>query len=177
MKKLIVFILSALILCTTYVYTYVYASEEDILIEPIKEEESNIEEEEDIKENEIYSELTPETEKGIDPKTISENEIYSDLIPDPKQEIDTEKISENEILKEILKTNRGIAENVENINRYLSNNSVPYNVLSDNTVSNNLINKPLSEYDLKESLLLFIILLGVSAGLVYIIHKSIFKWG
>lgn len=97
--------------------------------------------------------------------------------PDPTPEIDPETLSGNELLREILITNKEINDNVKGINQYLSNNYVSDSVLSDNSISDNIIDKPLSEYDLKESLLLFIVLLGISAGLVYIIHKSIYKWG
>lgn len=179
MKKCIICIISALIFCTTYVYTYVYAEEEDILSDPI------VKEEEDIKED---SEDEPISD-GVGIFELIDENTYNELFaeptlepipeptPEPEPEIDPETLSGNEILREILRTNREISKDVKGVYQYLSNNSVSDSVLSDNSVSNNIINKPLSEYDLKESLLLFIALLGISAALVYIIHKSIFKWG
>ena len=68
---------------------------------------------------------------------------------------------------------------------YIKSNSVSDNdVVNDNhsaeTVSINaaqyLMETPLNEYKLTDSLLLIIILMGIFFGLVHIIRRSVFKW-
>lgn len=165
MKYWFVCILSVFIVFNTYVYTYVYAQEDDILLYPI---------EEDQEEQELSDNIIPELIPGpvLDPieeiTIVSYNKVYPDIYENT--------LSSNEILSELLKTNKEINENVKGIYKLVSNNRVSDSVLSDNSI-NNIVEKPLSEYDVKESLLLFILLIGISAGIVYIIHKTIFKWG
>lgn len=58
-----------------------------------------------------------------------------------------------------------------NYSVYVSGNEV-----SENIVSYNIIDKPLSEYTVQESLSFFGIVLALGVGLVILINKGVFRW-
>ena len=145
--------------------------EEDILKEPIKEEVK-----EEIKEKELedvgntrgfgayvlYEEPTPEP--TLEPT------------PEPTPEcIDTETISGNELLREILITERGISQNVQSIADRPVCICVSDNNVSDNQIIsvNSIMDKPINDYTVSESLLLFMALSLFIGGIVVIIRKGL----
>ena len=54
-----------------------------------------------------------------------------------------------------------------------SNNVFDNQIVS---VSENIINKPLNEYTVSESLLAFVVVAVFVAGLAYVIKRSVFRW-
>lgn len=87
--------------------------------------------------------------------------------PTPEVSVSWNSVSENLIrIEERLINIEGEINQFKDI--YVSQNEV---------VSNNIIKKRISDYTTSESLSLIGLMLGFVAGLVYLIHKTIFKWG
>ena len=93
----------------------------------------------------------------------------------------TTTVSYNDLLIEI----RGLRSDVQNI----TNGSIPvsvsnYNdfnnkvecIVSDNSVSQNLLTTPLNDYSLPEMLQVLTLALMFGAGIIYIVRRCIYKW-
>ena len=126
-----------------------------------------------------YSENEPNirTDQGSDVvnfQTIEDNTIT--------EQEDTEEDSVLNVLNEI---NEKIGE-LENVDRdsepvqvVISPDNLRSNNVSNNSiisVSENIINKPLNDYTVSESLLAFVVVAVFVAGLAYVIKRSVFRW-
>lgn len=118
----------------------------------------------------VYTPVPEEVEE------YKEGSHAADLIEEEKEEIKEEKLEEEE------EEDKDVKE-VQYV--YIKSNSVSDNDVADDhnsveTVSMNtvqyIIDTPLNEYKLTDSLLLIIILMGLFFGLVHLIRRSVFKW-
>lgn len=93
-------------------------------------------------------------------------------------------VSSNDVINDILEEIKELRKDVQNI----ADNSFPVSVsrIDDNdyqnesvedTVSRNIINTRLQDYTLHEQLQLLVLIGMMCAGIVYLIHKAIYKWG
>lgn len=92
---------------------------------------------------------------------------------------------EDQILNVLNEINEkiGVLENVdrdsEPVQVVISPDYLRSNNVSDNSiisVSENIINKPLNDYTVSESLLAFVVVAVFVAGLAYVIKRSVFRW-
>lgn len=133
---------------------------------------------------ELTSELTPEPVPEPTPEPIP------DPTPEPISEPILETVNENitvssnDVINDILEELKELRKDVKNI----ADNSFPVSVsrIDDNdyqnesvedTVSRNIINTRLQDYTLHEQLQLLVLIGMMCAGIVYLIHKAIYKWG
>ena len=95
-------------------------------------------------------------------------------VPTPEP-IDPETISGNELLREILITERSIAQNVQSIADRPVYICVSDNNVSDNQIIsvNSIMDKPINDYTVSESLLMFMALSLFIGGIVVIIRKGL----
>ncbi len=89
--------------------------------------------------------------------SVSDNDAIDDIS-------DTETVSINSVIPE-----NTVINNTYNL--YVSSNDVSYNA-----VSSSIIDKPLSDYTVQESLSFFSITLFLVVGLIIVIHKGVFRW-
>lgn len=123
---------------------------------------------------------------GNDPFT----EEVKEEVQEPSQEEDPEVIQdedpeEDPVLNVLNEINEKIGE-LENVNRdpepvqvVVSSDSLFSSYVSDNnivSVSQNIIDKPLNNYTVTESLLAFVVVGLFVAGLAYVIKRSVFRW-
>ena len=106
--------------------------------------------------------------------------VIEEPTPEPTTEptpepIDPETISGNELLREILITERGIEENVQSIANRPVYICVSNNNVSDNQIVSvdNIMSKPINEYSVSESLMMFLALSLFIGGIVVIIRKGL----
>lgn len=91
-------------------------------------------------------------------------------------------VSENNLNEQILEEIRGLREDVQNFERVPVPISVSVDVLSGNaisdleTISRNIIDTPINDYTLSESIGLMILGALFVGALVWIIRRSVFKW-
>lgn len=104
------------------------------------------------------------------PDSVSENEILY-VVSDNGVTKDDFYILINEV--------RGLREDVQNKQYSVVYTGVPDQLVSDNevcgVVSDNIIDKQLKDYNTSESIALIGLLLGFSALIIYLIHKTVFK--
>ena len=143
----------------------------------------------------MYDEIILEEGGSVEYYEYSENEdnIRTDqgLYKENSQTIEDNKIPENEdseedqILNVLNEINEkiGVLENVdrdsEPVQVVISPDYLLSNNVSDNSiisVSENIINKPLNDYTVSESLLAFVVVAVFVAGLAYVIKRSVFRW-
>lgn len=143
----------------------------------------------------MYDEIILEEGGSVEYYEYSENEdnIRTDqgLYKENSQTIEDNKFSENEdpeedqILNVLNEINEkiGVLENVdrdsEPVQVVISPDYLRSNNVSDNSiisVSENIINKPLNDYTVTESLLAFVVVAVFVAGLAYVIKRSVFRW-
>lgn len=100
------------------------------------------------------------------------NEVVNELISVSENEV----ISENENLGD--KSDIFIYGGDDIVNYYNTYFSVSGNeVVSENiTVSDNIINKPLNEYNTQEGLIAYSIFIALGIGIYLIIRRAVFKW-
>ena len=104
------------------------------------------------------------------------NEIQEESVSQNVVSVDTNE--NNEILEEI----RGLRSDVQNLSDVIvsigvSNNDVPDNqIVSMNTVSQNIIDTPIKDYTLTEQIIVLELAIGLFIGIIYIIKRSVFKW-
>lgn len=102
------------------------------------------------------------------------------------QEDDIEVIQEeDQILNVLNEINEKIGD-LENVSRdpepvqvVVSSDSIPVKYVRNNdslSLSENIINKPLNNYTVSESLLAFVVVAVFVAGLSYVIKRSVFRW-
>lgn len=102
----------------------------------------------------------------IEEMTVSQNDVSEEVNND------------DEILEEI----RGLRSDVQNITDVVvslgvSNNNVTDNqIVSLNTVSQNIIDTPIKDYTLTEQIIVLELAIGLFIGLIFIIKRSVFKW-
>lgn len=91
-------------------------------------------------------------------------------------------VSDNGVTKEefkiLIDEVKGLREDVKNKQYNIVFSGVSYNNVSDNnvvTVSDNIIYKPIKDYNTSESMALIGLVLAFSALIIYLIHKTIFK--
>ena len=105
-------------------------------------------------------------------------------------EEEIQEVSENEVPveenennnDEILEELRGLRSDVQNLSDVVVSLGVSNNVTADNqivsmnTVSQNVIDTPLKDYSLTEQIIVLELAIGLFIGLIYIIKRSVFKW-
>lgn len=122
-----------------------------------------------------------------DPEYISEDSISSNEVLDNGQSLhiyDMDSSSDyansdtDQILYEYVEYQNHVQDTLDNINDTLDKLSFRNDdVVSINAVSDNsIINVPLTQYSISESLLLMILLSCLFAGMVYVIKRSLYKW-
>ena len=142
----------------------------------------------------MYDEIILEEGGSVEYYEYSENEdnIRTDqgLDKENSQTIEDNKVpekedSEEQILNVLNEINEkiGVLENVDrdpepvqvvvSSDNLRSNNVSDYSIIS---VSENIINKPLNDYTVSESLLAFVVVAVFVAGLAYVIKRSVFRW-
>ena len=112
----------------------------------------------------------------------TEYDVTEEVIESIQEDV-IESISENEVIEDgqpDYKPNNIV------FNSYVSNNNTYYQIigLSDNevsqdqveTVSNDIIYKPINQYSVSESLGLYSFFIGLSILIYLMIRRSIFKW-
>ena len=135
----------------------------------------------------------------LDNEFITEEENYIEYVPEQIEEVEEEVeedvieiVSSNDVQNcEILEVLKRMEEDLNDIKgsneRLLQESSRPIilSCVSDNTVSNNnneslvsdnIINKPINEYSVGQSLGFIGILMALIVGFVIIINKGVFKW-
>lgn len=123
-----------------------------------------IEESEEVEE-EVVLETSPIIEQLNDNLTVSDNSIdYTEYLNTIIERL--EGIEENV---------QSISDNIVSISDDIGNGN--YNqTVSVNTVSDNIMNKPLNKYNTQESISLFILLALIVGGLIYLIRKGLPSW-
>lgn len=114
------------------------------------------------------------------PHNVTEEEIEED-----SEVIQEEDPKEDPVLNVLNEINEKIGE-LENVNRdpepvqvVVSSDRLFSSYVSDNnifSVSENIIDKPLNDYTVTESLLAFVVVGLFVAGLAYVIKRSVFRW-
>lgn len=102
---------------------------------------------------------------------ISENELYedkSDFFVSGDNVIDGFNCSEVVSVDSLIPKG-SVINNYYSV--YVSGNEV-----SENILSSNIMDKPLSEYSIQESLTFFSIVLALGVGLIIFINKGVFRW-
>lgn len=134
----------------------------------------------------------------LDNEFITEEENYIEYIPDQEEEVEevvedvVEVVSSNEInngeILEILKRMEEHLNDIKGSNERIlqeSSRTIILSSVSDNTLSNNnteylvsdnIINKPIGEYTVGQSLGFIGILMALIVGFVIIINKGVFRW-
>lgn len=137
----------------------------------------------------------------LDNEFITQEENYIEYVPDQIEEEVVEEevvegiidvVSSNEIqngeILEVLKRMEEDLNDIKGSNERLlqeSSRTIILSSVSDNTVSNNnnesivsdnIINKPINEYTVGQSLGFIGILMGLIVGFVIIINKGVFRW-
>lgn len=115
---------------------------------------------------------------------ISENELNGSI--EYYEEIEESILSENETInKELLNEIRGLREDVQGLSNITVSVSVSDNNVSDYEISddvattisaNNILNTPLNNYGLTDSMLAVFIVTGCIIGLILLMRKVIYKW-
>lgn len=126
-----------------------------------------------------YSENEPNIRTDQDSEDVNFQTIEDNTIT---EQVDSE---EDQILSVLNEINEkiGVLENVdrdlEPVQVVISPDNLLSNNVSDNgiiSLSENIINKPLNEYTVSESLLAFVVVAVFVAGLAYVIKRSVFRW-
>lgn len=131
-------------------------------------------------------------EPALDPVPEPTSEPIPDPTPEPTIELgrpselvnENITVSSNDVINDILEELKELRKDVKNI----ADNSFPVSVSRvddndyqnesvDDTVSRNIINTRLQDYTLHEQLQLLVLIGMMFAGIVYLIHKAIYKWG
>ena len=123
-----------------------------------------------------------DNEPNIRTDQRSDNVIYQTIDENVSEEKNPE---EDQILNVLNEINEkiGVFENddrdPEPVQVVISPDYLRDNNVSDNqviSISENIINKPLNEYTVSESLLAFVVVAVFVAGLAYVIKRSVFRW-
>lgn len=120
----------------------------------------------------------------VEDPVLKDQVVENPVIEDPVVE---DQVAEDQVVEdqEVINILKNIDEKIGDLNvRDFKQNEVDDSVDSDDsvllrstqTVSSDIISKPLNEYDVSESLLLMIWLSLAVAGIVIMIKRSIFKW-
>lgn len=169
MKKLSVIILS--ILLSVCVCLPVMALDLD-LIEELEKEEIKDDYKEEENEEYIEPEPTPELTHTTEEPTVIDNAVSDNDITVSWNSVSENLISiENEI--------RRLRTDVQSLANTTFSVSISNNNVSDNqviTLSEDIIHKPLKEYSTSESMSLIGLMLAFTGLIVYVVHKSIYRW-
>lgn len=161
-----------LVFLLSFFLTVTYCYAEEILVEPIQEE---IKEDDNKTDNVIYDNSF-EFDNYDDQSASSGSNyvIVEEPTPEPTLIIsynNLNTVSWNSVSENLISIDQQIIDLRSDFNSfrdlYISNNAV---------VSNNIIKKRLSDYTVSESIGLITLLMAFCAGLVYLIHKSIYRW-
>lgn len=131
---------------------------------------------------EDYSEQIEEDQEYIEDNTLSSNEVLENgqslHIYDMGSDSDYADSDTDKILYEYVEYQKHVQDTLDNLNDTIDKLSFRNNdVVSINSVSDNsIINVPLSQYSISESLLLMIFLSCLFAGMVYVIKRSLYRW-
>ena len=143
----------------------------------------------------MYDEIVLEQGCSVEYYEYSENEsnirtdqdsdeVNSQIIEDNTITLQGDS-EEDQILNVLNEINEkiGVLENVdrdpEPVQVVISPDYLRGNNVSDNSiisVSENIIDKPLNDYTVSESLLAFVVVAVFVAGLAYVIKRSVFRW-
>lgn len=142
----------------------------------------------------LLFESTGSIEYFPDPENVQEDNPVPVPVPEESKEEDQEQIildseEEEDQVVDKEEDQEEKEEDSKNENRevqYIYIKSDPVSVSDDiinnnNTetigiISQNIIDTPLNEYDITDSLLVFMIVLFMGAGIIWLIKRSIFKW-
>ena len=92
--------------------------------------------------------------------------------------IEENENNNDEILEEI----RGLRSDVQDLSDVIisigvsDNNVADDQIVSVNSVSQNIIDTPIKDYTLTEQIIVLELAIGLFIGLIYIIKRSVFKW-
>lgn len=143
---------------------------EEILIQDYQEEEQTLQQDQ-------------EEEQTLQQDQEEQQEQQEDNVLQEAVSVSENAVSENNINEQILHEIRGLREDVQNFERVPVPVSVSVDVLSGNavsgleeTVSRNIIDTPINDYTLSESIGLMILGALFVGALVWIIRRSVFKW-
>lgn len=143
---------------------------EEILIQDYQEEEQTLQQDQ-------------EEEQTLQQDQEEQEEQQEDNVLQEAVSVSENAVSENNINEQILQEIRGLREDVQNFERVPVPVSVSVDVLSGNavsgleeTVSRNIIDTPINDYTLSESIGLMILGALFVGALVWIIRRSVFKW-
>lgn len=109
---------------------------------------------------------------GSDPEQVVLSEGNNDEIVEKLEEINESVKELNENVLRNMDENKNVSSNVSDDNSNDNNDEIEYLSVSENTI----MDKPISEYTVTESLLMFISLGILIAGLVLIIKKGVPRW-
>ena len=121
------------------------------------------------------------------PNQIEEEVVEEEIVEDVIDVVSSNEIQNGEIL-EVLKRMEEDLNDIKGSNERLlqeSSRTIILSSVSDNTVSNNnnesivsdnIINKPINEYSVGQSLGFIGILMALIVGFVIIINKGVFRW-
>lgn len=143
---------------------------DEILLHDYQEEEQMLQQ--DQEERQTFQQDQEEQEEQ------QEDNVLRDAVS-----ISENAVSENNIDEQILQEIRGLREDVQNFEHVAIPVSVSVDVLSGNaisdleeSVSRNIIDTPINDYTLSESIGLMILGALFVGTLVWIIRRSVFKW-
>ena len=113
-----------------------------------------------------------------------QEQIISD--PEEKEEDQEQKEEDQELKEEDQKVKEEDTKNENREVQYIYIKSDPVSVSDDiinnnnnqtvGIISQNIIDTPLNEYDITNSLLVFMIVMFMGVGIIWLIKRSIFKW-
>lgn len=132
----------------------------------------------------IIEEVSDNLEDSVsDPAEVSDS--FEELVSDPAEVSDNNVlyiVSDNGVTKEefkiLIDEVKGLREDVKNKQYNIVFGGVSVDNVSDNqtvSVSDNIIYKPIKDYNTSESMALIGLVLAFSALIIYLIHKTIFK--
>ena len=127
----------------------------------------------------------PVPEDPVPEEPVPEDPVSED--PVPEDPVSEDPVAEDPVVEdqEVISILKNIDEKIGDLNvRDSKQNEVDDSIDSNDgvllrsseVVSSNIINKPINDYDVSESLLLMIWLSLAVAGIVVMIKRSIFKW-
>lgn len=123
---------------------------------------------------------------GSDPINVEVKEEVQEASQEEVPEVIQEEDPEEDLVLNVLNEINEKIGDLENVNRdsepvqvVVSSDSFFSSYVSDNnivSVSENIIDKPLNDYTVTESLLAFVVVGLFVAGLAYVIKRSVFRW-
>lgn len=116
------------------------------------------------------AEVSEQLEKnGSDPEEVSDNDVLY---------IVSDNVVTKEEFKILIDEVKGLREDVKNKQYNIVFGGISADNVSDNqvvSISDNIIYKPIKDYNTSESMALIGLVLAFSALIIYLIHKTVFK--